>query len=246
MTIEGVDRFNYKVSPLKICNFKRLARFGLGLFLAIFAQNAVALQVFWGSAQKPLPFDANHKKMTLSENKVQWTGYSLSEIVEKASQSLTPAEKSGIDLVVLVNDQGKEVFLPRAFLVKYPRIILSTRVVLPKQTQPKILKEGLQLELLELEGVSKVLLTSYQERFGFFKLIKRTDPAAVRGERLFLQNCVFCHSKEKSLTLTEEQLTASVSKTSHPVFLISKLEKKEIRSISRYLSDFLKQSTKDE
>jgi len=233
------------VSPLKICNFNRLARFSLGLFLAFFAQNAVALQVFWGSAQKPLPFDANHKKITLLENKVQWSGHSLSEIVEKASQTLTPAEKSGIDLVVLVNEQGKEVFVPRAFLVKYPRIILSTRVVLPKQMQPKILKEGLQLELLELEGVSKILLTSYQERFGFFKLTKRTDPAAIRGERLFLQNCVFCHSKEKSLTVNEDQLTLSLSKTSHPVFLMSKLEKKEIRSIGRYLGEFLKQSNQD-
>jgi hypothetical protein len=38
-----------------------------------------------------------------------------------------------------------------------------------------------------------VELTSYQERLGSHFLKRRTDPAALRGEKLFVQNCMACH-----------------------------------------------------
>lgn len=190
---------------------------------------------------------------------VSFKGLSLATSVDDALKSLTPAERAQIDLVVI---QGRDPrltrFLPRAFLVKYPQIQLAyqesgkpisdaPRVILPLLTQSKIRTEGVLLEPLEVSGVREIILTSYQNRVGVARLERRTDPSAMRGEKLFLQDCLSCHGTGAAPALSirggEAGLSAFVSfleKRAHPSVaglksLTVQFNEKQLKSIDAYL-----------
>lgn len=136
-----------------------------------------------------------------------WKGASLSAVLESAIEKLPSEEKARIDLVVLRNGQGEQALLPRHFLVKYSAILASQRngtqlakeqgpLALVVPTKLKASRSGndpLPLEKFFLPGVREVAFTSYREQYGEFRLKRRTDPAAMRGERLFVQSCAACH-----------------------------------------------------
>ncbi len=172
-------------------------------------------------------------------------GVSLSQLVEEAAKPLTAADRSHIDLVIL-KGKSKNAIMPRAFLVKYPTIqlalsqdgkpIAGPRVILPATSNSKIQKEGVLLDPLFVADLESVTLTSYQFHYADLFLKKRTDPAAMRGEKLFMQNCVSCHQTGvKSASFTDA--------TSHPEVpgvagLKSILEPKQMRSLGSYLEAY--------
>jgi len=190
---------------------------------------------------------------------VAFQGPSLAAWVDEALKGLTAAERAQVDLVVI---QGKESrstrFLPRAFLVKYPQIQLAyleggkavsdaPRVILPLLTKSKIRSEGVLLEPLQVSGVQEIILTSYQNRAGSARLERRTDPSAMRGEKLYLQDCLSCHGTGAARSLPikagEAGLDAFVSfleKRSHPEVeglksLTLQFNDKQLKSIDAYL-----------
>ena len=256
-------------------NFKRLAltngtqKTALKLVLALvfIVQNASAVQVFWKSAEQPLAQESKPKDVILHERGVTWVGRSLTEIVDSALKLKTASERSQIDLVMIEGgEQGiglsretvKKVYLPRAFLVKYPKIILahskgspekqmpleaqSLELVLPRKTTPKIENEGILLDLARVSQVTKIILTSYQDEYQAFRLQKRTDPSAMRGEKLFLQNCIFCHGDKKNITIKSAALK---DVSTHSPFSFDLFSKRDIRSIDRYIDLYRKQINKD-
>lgn len=194
----------------------------------------------------------------------KFAGPSLSALVEETTKSLTAADRSTTDLVVLKTRAGKEVLMPKAFLVKYPSIQLALkkngqplgpeapRVVLPATSNSKIKSEGVLLDPLFVSELSEITLTSYEKRFGAFLLKRRTDPAAMRGEKLFLQNCVGCHSQPAAVmtSLASAEKVEKVASGQHPDVAGAHdfkpiFDKKSIRSLSSYLEAYKFQTAKN-
>ncbi len=187
----------------------------------------------------------------------RFQGLSLSLLIEEATKTFTATDRSDTDLVVLKSRAGREVLMPKAFLVKYPQIqiafkkdgqslgAVSPRLVLPATTDSKIKKENMLLEPMFVSELGSVTLSSYERRYGAFFLKRRTDPAAMRGEKLFLQNCVTCHTQPAvaMAALTSSEKVQKVAQGEHPNVpgnhgFSQIFDKKAIRSLVSYLEAF--------
>ncbi len=136
----------------------------------------------------------------------QKQGWVISRLLEDAMAGLTAEARSQVDLVILKGADGRQASIPRAFITKVPmRLVLDSsggggvagarfRAVVPADGRARSVREDLPWGTYELPAVSRVELTSYQALWGGQFLSRRTDPAALRGEKLFVQNCMSCHA----------------------------------------------------
>jgi len=129
-------------------------------------------------------------------------------IIDETMKSLTAVERAQIDLIVIRNINGERALLPRSFVGKYSVLLARSRAGKPLAAAlgplysvpswttraPKILEEKLPLESLFVPGVVEVVLTNYKLRLAQFLLLRKTDPSAMRGEKLFIQGCAGCHA----------------------------------------------------
>lgn len=138
------------------------------------------------------------KLATAKDKGRQWKGAVLSSVLEKAMEKLTPENRSQIDLVVLTGEKGQQVWIPRSFVTKVPMVVVAEtsgfRSVVPADGKTRPAGDELPWGAYGLSGITRVELTNYQDRLGGFILKRRTDPAAMRGEKLFMQNCLACHA----------------------------------------------------
>lgn len=197
------------------------------------------------------------KKLILSQERdpktqqiATWKGVLLSGLIDEAMGQLPPELKAQVDLVVLKGKDGKEVLVPRSFIVKYPVLLALSRngkgelgdlgpvfSVVPWSSRPKVSKELLPIESYFLSRVTQIELTNYRDRYPLVFLKRRTDPAAMRGEKLFVQNCVSCHNS-KSKTLLEDK-AGTLGSAKHPDIEGSpKLASREWRYITQYVEAY--------
>ena len=123
----------------------------------------------------------------------------LPALLEQSMASLTPEARAQVDLVIVRGESGRQAWIPRAFLSKVQMRLEKGpgasgsrfRTVMPASVRTP---EELPWGTYEIDGVTRVELTSYQAQWGSHLLKRRTDPAALRGEKLFVQNCMSCHS----------------------------------------------------
>lgn len=264
--------------------YGRLLRIGMLAGWACFDPGAVnaALQIAWESPTAAAPTvlrnftieELDRKKASLlnevdplnkaSKETAKFLGPSLSALVDETTKTLTAADRSTTDLVVLKTKSGKEALMPKAFLQKYPSIQLALkkngqslgqeapRVVLPSTSNAKIRSESILLEPLFVSELTEITLTSYEKRYGAFFLKRRTDPAAMRGEKLFLQNCVGCHFQPQIAmgTLASTEKVEKIANGQHPDVpgvhdFKSIFDKKATRSLVSYLEAFKFQTAKN-
>jgi len=130
-------------------------------------------------------------------------GPRLSALVEQAMAGLTAEDRSRIDLVILKGEgkgegDRRQVWIPRSYVSKGPLVVVQSesrfKTVLPADPRPGPAAAELPLAAFEIENLTRVELANYQERLAGLLLQRRTDPAAMRGEKLFIQNCMACHS----------------------------------------------------
>ncbi|MBL7714688.1 MAG: cytochrome c [Bdellovibrionales bacterium] len=153
------------------------------------------------------------KQVTRSEKDPQdgkmvaWKGVLFSSLIDEVLKSLPAEVKAQIDLVVFRGKGGTQALVPRAFTVKYPVLMAlgasgkeggfndlgPVYSVIPWTTVGKIKSEEAPVQSFFIPGVSEIQFSNYRKVFGKFFLAKRTDPAAMRGEKLFVQNCISCH-----------------------------------------------------
>jgi len=231
--------------------------FGLGYgLLSLFPQGASALNVIWSDAgqQRVLKtwsleqlhgykMTSHHEKDPESGHILSWKGVVLSRLLEEAAASLTVEERARIDLVIV---QGVAA-IPRAMILKYPFLLAiddnASRgplySVVPWTSKPKILNEVLPLERFFVSHVDKIELTNYADRYGSLYLKRRTDPLAIRGEKLFVQSCVNCHSGGTQNSIN----FGNVGSKHPPVKGVFPLVEHLKRSISRYLDAYRAQVT---
>ena len=211
--------------------------------------------------QKWTSDDISQLKRTVSREKdlqsgkmVKWEGVLLSQLIEKTLEKLPLENRAQVDLVILKGKQGESASIPRAFVTKYPLMLAyrweesnelkssSFHTVVPWSTKPKVLNEELPLESYFLSDVTKIELTNYREKYGPLFLKRRTDPSAMRGEKLFVQNCVCCHSVGRAPAMNrivEENLAKKFATQGHPTMAVSlRLSEKDRQSILRYLDNY--------
>ncbi len=183
-----------------------------------------------------------------------WKGVNFGQWIDKSLEELPLEQRAKVDLIILKGAGGKQSIIPRYVTRSYALLLAAERnhkslagleaplqLVVPLSSSPKILKEGLPLEAYSIAGVTEVVLTSYEARG--LSLQRRTDPAAVRGEKLFVTNCVSCHASGRAPALTElsglsgvAASTRSLASSGHPEVSGSpRLGEREVRALNSYL-----------
>ncbi|MGK5082171.1 hypothetical protein WDW37_02615 [Bdellovibrionota bacterium FG-1] len=239
---------------------------GLGVGLAVFAAEtrAETFKVMWnatGPEQELISWNSEglgklksvstHEKDPLTGKLTQYKGVLLSKILEKSMNGLTVDRKAQIDLLIFKNASGGQVLVPRSVVTKYPVLLAlkgdQVSLVMPWTSKPKMMQEGLPVETYFLADVSRLDLSNYQERYGNLLLKRRTDPLAVRGEKIFVQNCISCHSNGKISVLTEvkgDSILRGLAGTAHlKVKGSPKLTERDLKSLLNYLGAYRVENT---
>ena len=190
------------------------------------------------------------EKDPLTGKMVKWEGVLLSQVVEKTLNELSLEHRAQIDLLILKGKSGVQAVLPRALASKYP-ILLATNwdsraaspdigpiySVIPWTSKPKILKEDLPLQKYFVPQLNRIELTNYRQLYNPFYLKRRTDPSAMRGEKIFVQNCISCHT-------TQPENYPEKNKKFHNAMVqgAPNLKDQDHRSVWRYLEEFQREN----
>jgi len=194
------------------------------------------------------------EKDPVTSKLMRWEGVLLSHLIEKSLAGLPNESQAQVDLVVLKSTTGQKALIPRALVNKYPVLLailpssesspsdVQSRgpiySVVPWSSKPQILREDLPLAHFFVPKVASIELTNYREQYQDLFLKRRTDPAAMRGEKLFVRNCVSCHAAGGSRISgipdpAREELFATQGHPETPLAL--KLSERDRKSIARYL-----------
>jgi hypothetical protein len=185
----------------------------------------------------------------------------ISKFVEQALQELPLEQRASVDLLVLRNAAGKEALIPRSLVTHYPLLLAYQKdgkplegaegpfaVVVPVATSPKIIREGLPLSAYALSGVTEIEFASYQSRYSGLFLKRRTDPAAIRGEKMYVQTCIGCHGAGRARSLSDVTVSATaqvrtVASALHPPATgAPRLTERDLRALVSYLEAFRAES----
>jgi mono/diheme cytochrome c family protein len=187
---------------------------------------------------------SHHEKDPVTGQSGSWKGPEMSTLVDKTIESLPAEQRAQVDLIILKDSAGKEIRIPRSLLVRFP-VILSpqgetAKLVLPLSSKPKIWEEGLPLGLYQLHGVSEIEFANSHNLYGLFYLKSRKDPLAVRGEKIFVQNCLSCHAgNPQGEPMGFEKSARKLASASHPdVKNAPQLKSREMKALISYLDAF--------
>jgi hypothetical protein len=187
---------------------------------------------------------------------VSWRGVLLADALKPPLEALSVAERAQIDLLILHGRGGVVGQLPRAFIQKYPILLAFEREgkglgrvdsVLPWTSfGGKLRAEGAPLETFFVQDIERIEFASYKDRYGAFLLKRRTDPSAMRGERIFVQNCTACHATGRAPSLqalTREDRGGKLEAQGHPAGKgAPALSSQEVRSLKNYLDAFRREN----
>lgn len=198
----------------------------------------------------------SHEKDPLTGKIAKWEGVLVSTVLDKVLEGLSAENRAQIDLVVLRGANGEKAMVPRALISKYPIMFAMQREthhsglenrgpvysVVPWSTRPKILNEDLPLESYFIPHVAQIELTSYKDRYSPFFLKRRTDPSAMRGEKLFVQNCTSCHASGRPPSIANLSFEGGMKKPHAKIRsgggLAERLSERDWKSILRYLNAY--------
>ncbi|MBI2711300.1 MAG: hypothetical protein HYX41_00350 [Bdellovibrio sp.] len=246
---------------------------GFAVFLlsgnSAYASNGSSIATFWkstGHVQESKTWDlseieklkraSSREKDPRSGKMIKWEGVLFSTFLDKVLDGLSVENRAQIDLVVVKGANGDRATIPRALITKYP-LLLAYRSdhhsevgnkrglfsVVPWTTKPKIRNEDLPLETYFVPSIEQIELTSYRDRYSPFFLKRRTDPSAMRGEKLFVQNCTHCHSGGRPPVLRANQVETTPKKphtgNSSGAGMAERLTEKDWKSIVRYLNAYV-------
>jgi mono/diheme cytochrome c family protein len=187
-----------------------------------------------------------HEKDVSSGQMLSGRGFLVSSLIEKSMEPLGPTQKAQVDLVIFKNQAGATVQIPRWLITRYPVALMNRdgklQLVFPVSSKPRIKDEGVPLEHLAISDISEIKLSSYQQNYSSYYLKDRMDPLAMRGEKLFVQNCTSCHSGSGNTNSR-----APASGTAHPEIKTSptdvKLSSRDLRALASYLSAYRTENT---
>ncbi len=193
-------------------------------------------------AQSLLSWEAKQflklKWSTFKEKGASYRGVLLSDFLDQSMASLSVAQRAQIDLLIFKNIKGREWTIPRAWIIQYPVRLGITgekfSVWIPSEALSQLAKQGKSKEDRFFEEVESVDLTSTLIRYAPLFLARRTDPSAIRGEKLFVQNCAECHASGMGPAPRQRTL-ASVATDHEKHAFLSRQEPRALRALESYL-----------
>lgn len=184
---------------------------------------------------------------------VRWRGVLFSAWVDQALREIPLEKRAQVDLVLATAPTGEKAIIPRSAIRKYPVLLAFEKdgkplmdgpvsVVVPESAHRAMAAEGLPLNTYSLPATSRIELSSYGARFSHLLLKRRTDPAAIRGEKMFVQNCIACHTSGRALSVTavtEGSAARSLASSGHPKSEgVPQLSARDIRALVSYLDAY--------
>ena len=136
-----------------------------------------------------------------------WAGVDLENLVDLGLKGLAIEEKATIDLLILRTLEGGEFLIPRSFIKKYPVLLAFLKngdylnVEAPFSSIPPLssyTQTGMEVYPVQrffVPAVKEIILTNSHDRFPYAFLTRRSNPAALRGEKVFVKTCMNCHSQ---------------------------------------------------
>lgn len=211
--------------------------------------NSNILKSLADSDFKKLKSESSSEYDSVSQKAESWKGVTLAHLIEVSIEGLPIEKRATIDLVVLKNQKGEEALIPRGFVTKFsPLIVMASEQgkrssalsgrgpflsVARNTSKPLSLKEELPVDRYSVSNLVEVELTNYKNRFASFYLEKRGDPAAVRGEKAFVQDCLGCHTAKAGIA--SDLITKYEAKTPDKH---QKISDKSKRSLDAYLKAY--------
>ena len=133
-------------------------------------------------------------------------------LIEDSALNLELKDRANIDLFTLYSESGM-ARIPRFmawrgylnFYYDSKTKTLSSKIKRKAQTQLLV-----PTEAFEIKNIQKIELAEHSLVYPETKLQVRTNPAASRGEKLFTQTCLACHSLPHHMPLTPANLTVPV------------------------------------
>lgn len=179
-----------------------------------------------------------------SDQVVSWKGVSVATLVEQWIERLPGEQRATIDLIVFEaatdpahpSRAAHRIYVPRWLLTKHPEVRLAYEragkslgqergpwaLVIPWTSKKKITQEELPLQDFFQDRIDRVVLSNYRAQFPALFMKRRSDPVAMRGEKLFVQNCMSCHATEHAPPLAIDRSSVAdpkikkVAASGHP------------------------------
>lgn len=230
-----------------------------GLIASISLANAGEVKTVWSASEAPHPLKSwtmaelqklksvtHHEKDLTSGHSSSWKGPEVSLLVDKTIESLPAEQKAQVDLIILKDSAGNSIRVPRSLIVRFP-VILSphgetAKLVLPLNSKPKIWEEGLPLGMYQFHDVAEIEFANAHQLYGTYFLKSRKDPLAVRGEKIFTQNCLSCHAGGKNGVVDVmgfEKSARKLASASHPqIKNAPQLKSREMKALISYLDAY--------
>jgi hypothetical protein len=192
------------------------------------------------------------EKDPVSGRMTRYKGVLLSQLLEKTVAGLSAERRAQVDLLVFKSASGGTVLMPRSVVTQYPVLVAlregKASIVMPWTSKSKIMKECLPIESYFVSDLTGIELSNYNERYTSVFLKRRTDPLAMRGEKMFVQNCVGCHSETAKPTLADlsaETPSRRLASEGHPATVkgAPHLDDRARRALVSYLEAFRAENT---
>lgn len=156
-------------------------------------------------------------------------------IFDESTKNVELNERANIDLVTLSGAEGT-ARVPRFLIWRgFFKLFTSGGSDVRSRGEPNRLLVPAQI--FTLSKISKIELSRASQTYPGTRLTLRTNPAASRGEKLFTQSCLACHSLPQAPPLpvsamTNEKLQAF--NTQHKKYPSLSLDAKALRGLVAY------------
>lgn len=237
-------------------------------FTGVQAAEKVVLKVVWNASSADrllktrtledlsgMSMVSSRERDPASGQMVEWKGVLISKWIEKELAELPLDQRSQVDLLILKNTQGQQAIIPRYVVKSYPLMLAWEKdqkkllesneaftVVVPWSSGSKITQTHYPWTAYQISGVREIQLSSYQSRFSSLLLKRRTDPAAVRGEKMVVENCLSCHGNGRArgfhdyaakLSELPQQVSSAHARSEGP-----ELKGRDLRAFMSYLAEY--------
>jgi hypothetical protein len=179
----------------------------LALFMGISSllTSAQAMDVTFLTQQGPLVLktwtDADLKKLAKSSGEIS----AQKLIFDESTQNLDLNDRADVDLVI-ISGEDHTARIPR-FMVWRGSIKLKVNRDGTLSSKGETSRLLVPSSLFTVSKIKKIELTRSSFMYPETELHLRTNPAASRGEKLFTQSCLACHSLPNFPKLKVEELT---------------------------------------
>jgi hypothetical protein len=161
---------------------------------------------------------------------------SVQEWFDAITGTLDLSEKAEIDLMTLYGADGKTARVPRFMIWRgFIRFRLTADGSLESEGNPNRLL--VPKEFFTIKRIQKVEFSRASDTYPGTGLAIRTNPAASRGEKLFTQSCMACHSIGSVPKIDAQKLTDPFLKSfngKHRLMGALTLDSRAIRGLAAY------------